>query len=228
MAIRLFQSGKLKQKTKLQKWIYSSEACQRMQLCQESQIVFVSHFLFIEPAMKHSMCWKQSSCHHQLSQRWLLNPFSWTSYILFLASTSKYVLAAPDQCLSNMVHGVLFQLLDSCLWDRYQQHLRPWNTGRRQAGLHRDHVDGSMSALHLQEALVGEIWIGHCHLPLQQLFAALGQGGRSSQNCSSLMWQEESRTHLLLSLANLECLHIFLAWKKIFFLVNAKRKSRKV
>ena len=154
--------------------------------------------------------------------------FSWTSYILFLASTSKYVLAAPDQCLSNMVHGVLFQLLDSCLWDRYQQHLRPWNTGRRQAGLHRDHVDGSMSALHLQEALVGEIWIGHCHLPLQQLFAALGQGGRSSQNCSSLMWQEESHTHLLLSLANLECLHIFLAWKNIFFLVNTKRKSRKV
>ena len=36
-----------------------------------------------------------------------------------------------------------------------------------------------MSALHLQEALVGEIRMGHCHLPLQQLFAALGQGGRA-------------------------------------------------
>ena len=33
--------------------------------------------------------------------------------------------------------------------------------------------------LHLQEALVGEIWMGHCHLPLQEGFPALGQAGRA-------------------------------------------------
>ena len=44
--------------------------------------------------MKQIMSGNQGSLHHQLSQNRLLNLFSSASYILSLASTSKYVLAA--------------------------------------------------------------------------------------------------------------------------------------